>query len=157
MNNITFQLPNQFNVVNNNQPVLKVIGLGGGGCNAVNRMIDLGMRGVVFIGANTDHQALENCLAPIKIHLGPKTTRGLGAGGKPEIGRAAAEESSREIAQALEGADMVFLAAGMGGGTCTGSIPVAAKIAREKGAVSIAIVTTPFSFEMGKRQKNATD
>ena len=157
MNNITFQLPNQFNVVNNNQPVLKVIGLGGGGCNAVNRMIDLGMRGVVFIGANTDHQALENCLAPIKIHLGPKTTRGLGAGGKPEIGRAAAEESSREIAQALEGADMVFLAAGMGGGTGTGSIPVEAKIAREKGAVSIAIVTTPFSFEMGKRQKNATD
>lgn len=138
-------------------PVLRVLGLGGGGSNAVNRMIELGMGGVDFIAANTDHQALENCLAPRKILLGPRVTRGLGAGGKPEVGRAAAEESEREIAAVLEGADMVFLTAGMGGGTGTGSIPIAARAARSVGAVTIAIVTTPFSFEMGRRQKNATD
>jgi cell division protein FtsZ len=96
-------------------------------------------------------------LSPVKIQLGPKVTRGLGAGGKPEIGRAAAEESQREIASALAGADMVFLAAGMGGGTGTGSIPVAAKIARALKAVTIAVVTTPFSFEMGRRQHNANE
>lgn len=139
------------------QPVLKVLGLGGGGCNAVNRMIELGISGVQFIAANTDHQALQTCLAPVKIQLGPKVTRGLGAGGKPEVGKAAAEESQREIAAALAGADMVFLAAGMGGGTGTGSIPVAAKIARALKAVTIAVVTTPFSFEMGRRQLNANE
>lgn len=139
------------------QPVLKVLGLGGGGCNAVNRMIELGISGVQFIAANTDHQALQTCLAPVKIQLGPKVTRGLGAGGKPEVGKAAAEESQREIAAALAGADMVFLAAGMGGGTGTGSIPVAAKIARALKAVTIAVVTTPFSFEMGRRQNNANE
>jgi cell division protein FtsZ len=138
-------------------PVLKVLGLGGGGSNAINRMIELGMGGVDFIAANTDHQALENCLAPSKILLGPRVTRGLGAGGKPEVGQAAAEESEREIAAALEGADMVFLTAGMGGGTGTGSIPIAARAARSVGAVTIAIVTTPFSFEMGRRQRNATE
>lgn len=139
------------------QPILKVLGLGGGGCNAVNRMIELGIRGVEFIAANTDHQALQTSLAPVKIQLGPRVTRGLGAGGKPEIGRAAAEESQREIAAALAGADMVFLAAGMGGGTGTGSIPIAAKIARALKAVTIAVVTTPFSFEMGRRQLNANE
>ncbi|MGE5223707.1 MAG: cell division protein FtsZ [Omnitrophica WOR_2 bacterium] len=139
------------------QPVIKVMGLGGGGSNAVNRMIELGISGVEFICANTDHQALESCLAPVKIQLGPKTTRGLGAGGTPAIGKAAAEESFREIAAALDGADMVFLTAGMGGGTGTGSIPVTAKIARATGAVTIAVVTTPFSFEMGRRQRNATE
>jgi cell division protein FtsZ len=139
----------------NSQPVLKVLGLGGGGCNAVNRMIELGLGGIEFIAANTDFQAMQNCLAPVKIQLGPKVTRGLGAGGKPEIGRAAAEESEREIAAALAGADMVFLTAGMGGGTGTGSIAVAAGAARSVGAVTIAIVTTPFSFEMGRRQRNA--
>ena len=139
------------------KPVLKVIGMGGGGCNAVERMIELGLRGVEFIAANTDHQALANNSANTKIQLGPKVTRGLGAGGNPQIGREAAEESSRELAAALEGADMVFLTAGMGGGTGTGSIPVAARIAHSLGAVTIAIVTTPFSFEMGRRQKNATD
>lgn len=138
-------------------PLLKVIGLGGGGCNAINRMVELGLAGVEFIGANTDHQALESCNAPVKIQLGPKATRGLGSGGTPTIGEAAAEESAREIARALEGADMVFLTAGMGGGTGTGSIPVAAKIARALGAVTVSIVTTPFSFEMGRRQKNAND
>jgi cell division protein FtsZ len=139
------------------QPKLKVIGLGGGGCNAVERMIELGLRGIDFIAANTDHQALEKNPAPTKIQLGPKTTRGLGAGGDPRVGKAAAEESSRQIAAALEGADMVFLTAGMGGGTGTGSIAVAAEIARYIGAVTIAVVTTPFSFEMGRRQRNARE
>jgi cell division protein FtsZ len=138
-------------------PSLKVIGLGGGGCNAVNRMIELGLSGIDFIGANTDHQALKSCLAPTKIHLGPRTTRGLGAGGNPKIGQAAAEESRKEIERALAGADMVFLTAGMGGGTGTGSISVAARIAREMGAVTIAVVTTPFTFEMGRRQRNASE
>jgi cell division protein FtsZ len=138
-------------------PRLKVLGLGGGGCNAVNRMIELGINGVEFICANTDHQALQASLAPVNIQLGPKTTRGLGSGGNPAVGSAAAEESFREIASALEGADMVFLTAGMGGGTGTGSIPVAAKVARGLGAVTIAVVTTPFSFEMGRRQKNASE
>jgi cell division protein FtsZ len=137
------------------QPVLKVLGLGGGGCNAVNRMIELQMSGVQFIAANTDHQALSTCQAPTKVLLGAHSTRGLGAGGKPEVGEAAAEESFRELAAALNGADMVFLAAGMGGGTGTGSIPIAARVARALGAVTIAIVTTPFSFEAGRRQRNA--
>ncbi len=139
------------------QPVLKVLGLGGGGSNAVTRMIELGMGNVEFIAANTDLQVLKSNPAPNKILLGPHVTRGLGAGGDPRLGRAAAEESSREIAAALTGADMVFLTAGMGGGTGTGAIPVAAEIASKLGAVTIAIVTMPFSFEMGRRQKNASD
>lgn len=139
------------------QPVLKVIGLGGGGCNAVERMITLGMSGIQFIAANTDHQALNDNPADIKIQLGPETTRGLGAGGDPEVGLAAAEESRNEIESALSGADMVFITAGMGGGTGTGSIPVAAEIARAIGAVTIAIVTTPFSFEIGRRQDNSNE
>lgn len=138
-------------------PVIKVLGLGGGGCNAVNRMIELGISGVDFIAANSDYQALKTSLALIKVQLGPTVTRGLGAGGKPEIGYTAAEESQRDLAAALEGADMVFVTAGMGGGTGTGSIPVAARIARSIGAVTIAVVTTPFSFEMGRRQRNATE
>jgi cell division protein FtsZ len=137
------------------KPVLKVLGLGGGGSNAVNRMIELGIDGVEFIAANTDMQALSRCLAPKKVQFGPKFTRGLGAGGNPAVGQAAAEESEQEIRAALQGADMVFLTAGMGGGTGTGSIPVAARISRELGAVTIAIVTTPFSFERGRRQANA--
>jgi len=137
-------------------PVLKVIGLGGGGSNAVNRMIELGLKGVDFIAANTDLQALEACLAPVKVQLGPKLTRGLGAGGNPEIGYKAAQESRAELGAALAGADMVFLTAGMGGGTGTGAIAVAGEIARAQGAVTIAVVTTPFSFEMGRRQTSAT-
>jgi cell division protein FtsZ len=136
-------------------PVLKVVGLGGGGCNAINRMIELGISGIDFLAANTDYQALQTSLATQTIQLGPQVTRGLGAGGNPEIGRQAAEESERAIAEALEGADMVFLTAGMGGGTGTGAIPIAARVARSMGAVTIAIVTTPFSFEMGRRQRNA--
>jgi len=137
-------------------PVLKVLGLGGGGSNAVNRMIELDLRGVEFIVANTDQQALRTSLAPVQIKLGPKITRGLGAGGDPEIGVRAAEESREDIRAALDGADMVFLTAGMGGGTGTGAITIAGEIAKELGAVTIAVVTTPFSFELGKRQTNAT-
>lgn len=138
-------------------PVIKVMGLGGGGSNAVDRMIDFGIGGVEFIVANTDQQALDLSQAPHKIQLGPKLTKGLGAGGDPEIGRKAAEESESDIALALEGADMVFLTAGMGGGTGTGSIPVAARIAQEMGVGSIAVVTKPFAFEVGGRQRNAVE
>lgn len=138
-------------------PVIKVMGLGGGGSNAVDRMIDFGLSGVDFIVANTDRQALQRSQAPKKIQLGPKLTKGLGAGGDPEIGRRAAEESESEIALALEGADMVFLTAGMGGGTGTGSIPIAARIAKELGVGSIAVVTKPFAFEVGGRQRNAAE
>jgi cell division protein FtsZ len=138
-------------------PSIKVLGLGGAGSNAVNRMIELGLSGVEFIAANTDKQALASCLAPTRIQLGPHSTRGLGAGGDPRVGAAAAMESSREIAQALRGAHMVFITAGMGGGTGTGAAPLAAEIARELGAVVIAIVTMPFSFEMGKRGQNAAE
>ncbi len=137
------------------QPKLKVVGLGGGGCNAVNRMIEFGMKGVDFIACNTDKQALHSSFADVKIQLGPKCTRGLGAGGLPTIGERAAEESFQTLAAALEDADMVFLTAGMGGGTGTGAIPVAARVSKTIGAVTIAVVTTPFSFEMGRRQKNA--
>ncbi|MQC26071.1 MAG: cell division protein FtsZ [Chloroflexi bacterium] len=136
-------------------PVLKVLGLGGGGSNAVDRMIELGVEGVEFIAANTDHQSLAKSLAPVKVQLGPQLTRGLGAGGDPEVGYAAAKESRAELEAALRGADMVFLTAGMGGGTGTGAIAVASEVARAVGAVTIAVVTTPFGFEMGKRQQNA--
>ncbi len=136
-------------------PRLKVLGLGGGGCNAVERMIELGLNGVDFIAANTDRQTLETNPAPTKILLGPEVTKGLGAGGDPRMGLLAAEESREEIAAALAGADMVFLTAGMGGGTGTGAIPVAAEVGRSLGAVTIATVTMPFSFEIGRRQQNA--
>ena len=139
------------------KPVLKVLGLGGGGCNTVNRMIDFGLKGVEFIAANTDNQALQSSLAPTTIRLGPTLTRGLGAGGKANVGEEAAVESHHELEKALRGADMIFLTAGMGGGTGTGSIPVAAEIARSMDAVTIAVVTTPFSFEMGRRQGIAMD
>lgn len=136
-------------------PVLKVIGLGGGGQNAVDRMIELGLSGIEFIAANSDAQVLKTSQAPVKIQLGPKCTRGLGAGGDPEIGEEAAEESHAELEKVLAGADMVFLTCGMGGGTGTGAIPVAANIAKSLGSVVVAIVSTPFSFEIGRRQVNA--
>ena len=138
-------------------PVIKVMGLGGGGSNAVDRMIHFGLSGVEFIIANTDRQAMAFSHAPVKLQLGPELTRGLGAGGDPQVGEAAAIESKSEIMEALEGADMVFLTAGMGGGTGTGSIPVAAQIAKEMGVITIAVVTKPFGFEVGGRQKNAAD
>lgn len=155
MDFLTNSEPDGRTPINANMPVIKVVGLGGGGCNAVNRMIDFGMKGVEFIACNTDKQALVNSLADVKIQLGPKSTRGLGAGGIPTVGEKAAEESFQAIADALYGADMVFLTAGMGGGTGTGAIPVAARVSKTIGAVTIAVVTTPFSFEMGRRQKNA--
>jgi len=137
------------------KPKIVVIGLGGGGSNAVNRMIESGMQGVTFVVANTDAQALAINHAPNKIQLGPKLTRGLGAGGLPTVGESAAEESTKELSSILQGADMVFLTAGMGGGTGTGAISIAAKVAKSCGAVTIAIVTKPFSFELGRRQTNA--
>ena len=147
----------EIDLENIGQAKIKVLGLGGGGSNAVNRMVELGLIGAEFIAANTDHQALESSLAPTRIQLGPGVTRGLGAGGNPKVGAAAAIESSRELSQALAGADMIFLTAGMGGGTGTGATPIAAEIARETGAVVIATVTLPFSFEMNKRAKNASE
>lgn len=138
-------------------PVIKVMGLGGGGSNAVDRMIDFGLYGVDFIIANTDRQAMAFSHAPVKLQLGPQLTRGLGAGGDPSVGEAAALESKGDIAMALEGADMVFLTAGMGGGTGTGSIPVAAQVAKEMGIITVAVVTKPFGFEVGGRQKNADE
>lgn len=137
------------------QPIIKVVGLGGGGCNAVNRMVEFGLKGVEFIACNTDKQALGSSLADVKLQLGPKCTRGLGAGGVPTIGERAAEESFQTLEGVLQGSDMVFLTAGLGGGTGTGALPVAARVAKTIGAITIAVVTTPFSFEMGRRQKNA--
>lgn len=134
---------------------IKVIGVGGGGNNAVNRMIESGVEGVEFIVANTDLQVLNNSKADIKIQIGTKLTNGLGAGANPEIGKDAALESKGEIQKALEGADMVFVTCGMGGGTGTGAAPVIAEIAQELGALTVGIVTKPFSFEGRKRMKQA--
>lgn len=134
---------------------IKVIGVGGGGNNAVNRMIESGVKGVDFIVANTDLQVLNNSKADIKIQIGTKLTNGLGAGANPEIGRDAALESKQEIQAALEGADMVFVTCGMGGGTGTGAAPVIAEIAQELGALTVGIVTKPFSFEGKKRMDQA--
>ena len=133
---------------------IKVVGVGGGGSNAVNRMISAGLRGVEFIAVNTDAQALALSNADKKIHIGGKLTRGLGAGGDPEIGRQAAEESREDLTEALEGADMIFVTSGMGGGTGTGGAPIVAHVARELGALTIGVVTKPFSFE-GRRRQNA--
>jgi cell division protein FtsZ len=135
--------------------VIKVIGVGGGGSNAVQRMIESGIRGVEFIAMNTDIQVLDMSAAQRKVQLGSTLTRGLGAGGNPEIGKSAAEESKQEIRKVLEGADMVFITAGMGGGTGTGAAPVIADLAREIGALTVAVVTRPFNFEGPKRAKLA--
>ncbi|MGI5901236.1 MAG: cell division protein FtsZ [Desulfitobacteriia bacterium] len=134
---------------------IKVIGVGGGGNNAVNRMISAGLKGVEFIGINTDAQALQMSRASEKIQIGAKLTKGLGAGANPEIGQSAAEESRDEIAKVLLGADMIFVAAGMGGGTGTGAAPVVSEIAKEIGALTVGVVTRPFSFEGRKRAMQA--
>nr|ALG05237.1 cell division protein FtsZ [uncultured bacterium 5E7] len=134
---------------------IKVIGCGGGGSNAVNRMIEAGVRGVDFIAINTDAQALLLSEAPTKIRIGDKLTKGLGVGGNPTLGTKAAEESSDEIYDALKGADMIFITAGMGGGTGTGSAPVVAQIAREVGALTVGVITKPFAFEGARRRDNA--
>ena len=131
---------------------IKVIGVGGGGCNAITRMIREQVRGVEFIAVNTDAQALEMTEAPTQIQLGEKSTRGLGAGGDPKMGEKAADETRDEIKAALNGADMVFITAGMGGGTGTGAAPIIAEIARAMGALTIAVVTKPFTFEGAQRQ-----
>jgi len=130
---------------------IKVVGVGGGGGNVVNRMIEAGLRGIEFITVNTDKQALELSKANKKIQIGEKLTRGLGAGANPEIGKCSAEESKAEIAEALKGADMVFVTAGMGGGTGTGAAPIVAETSREMGILTVAVVTKPFPFE-GKRR-----
>lgn len=137
--------------------VIKVIGVGGGGGNAINRMIDEGVSGVEFIAANTDVQALSSTKAETVIQLGPKLTRGLGAGGQPEVGRKAAEESEETLTEAISGADMVFITAGMGGGSGTGAAPVIARIAKGLGALTVGVVTRPFGFEGSKRGQFAVE
>lgn len=141
--------------MNGQNAIIKVIGVGGGGSNAVNRMIETGIKGVEFIAMNTDIQVLDLSTATRKVQLGTSLTRGLGAGGNPEIGKSAAEESKNEIRKVLEGADMVFVTAGMGGGTGTGAAPVIADLSREIGALTVAVVTRPFSFEGPRRQRLA--
>jgi cell division protein FtsZ len=131
---------------------IKVVGVGGGGCNAVNRMIEEGLSGVEFIAVNTDAQALLLSKAPTRVRIGDKTTRGLGSGGNPETGRKAAEESAEELYEVLKGSDMVFVTAGLGGGTGTGAAPIVAQIGKEVGALTIGVVTRPFTFEGGRRQ-----
>ena len=137
--------------------VIKVIGVGGGGGNAINRMVDEGVAGVEFIAANTDVQALSSTKAETVIQLGPKLTRGLGAGGRPEVGRKAAEESEEALTEAITGADMVFITAGMGGGSGTGAAPVIARIAKDLGALTVGVVTRPFGFEGSKRGQYAVE
>lgn len=136
---------------------IKVIGVGGGGSNAVNRMIEEGVSGVEFVVANTDVQALEASRAETKIQLGPKLTKGLGAGSNPEVGTKAAQESEQDIAESLAGADMVFVTAGMGGGTGNGAAPVVARIAKEQGALTVGVVTRPFTFEGPRRGRYAAE
>ncbi len=136
--------------------VIRVVGVGGGGTNAVNRMVDAGLKGVEFIAVNTDAQALLMCDADVKLHIGGKITQGLGAGADPEVGREAAEESRDEIREAIKGSDMVFVTAGKGGGTGTGAAPVIAEIAKEAGALTVGVVTRPFSFE-GKRRSDQAE
>jgi len=139
------------------QAKIKVVGVGGGGGNAINTMIQAGLEGVEFIAANTDTQALGQSLAPEKLPLGGQLTRGLGAGAQPEIGRKAALEDAKRIAEMLEGADMVFVTAGMGGGTGTGAAPIICQIARDQGALTVGVVTKPFAFEGKRRMKNACE
>jgi cell division protein FtsZ len=134
---------------------IKVIGVGGGGSNAVNRMISTNLLGVDFMVANTDCQALKSSRASLKIQIGGKLTKGLGAGSNPEIGRQAALEDSEKIIEALQGADMVFITAGLGGGTGTGAVPIIASLASELGALVVAVVTKPFAFEGKKRREQA--
>ena len=145
----------QFESERDNSALIKVIGVGGGGCNAVNRMIEAGLKGVQFVAVNTDLQALNKCNADTKIQIGEKLTRGLGAGGNPDIGQRSAEETIDIITDILEGSDMVFITAGMGGGTGTGAAPIIAKLSKDLGILTVAVVTKPFTFEGRKRMKQA--
>ena len=137
--------------------IIKVIGVGGGGCNSVNRMIDAGLSGVEFIASNTDAQALGSNQAALKLQLGLELTRGLGAGANPEVGRNAALEADKKIFDLLDGADMVFITCGMGGGTGTGAAPIIAQMAQDVGALTVAVVTKPFSFEGSRRRSVAEE
>ena len=137
--------------------VIKVVGVGGGGTNAVNRMIKMGIKGVDFVACNTDAQSLLGSKADLKLDLGRKSTRGLGAGANPEVGRQAAVDSEELINEALKGADMVFIAAGEGGGTGTGASPILANIAHEMGALTVGVVTRPFGFEGRRRSVQAEE
>ncbi|MQF83043.1 cell division protein FtsZ [SAR202 cluster bacterium AD-802-E10_MRT_200m] len=138
-------------------PVIKVVGVGGGGSNAVNRMFRTPIPGVDYISVNTDAQALQRADTPVRVQLGERLTRGLGVGGDPETGRLASEENREALAELFQGADMIFLAAGMGGGTGTGASPTVAEVAKESGALTVGVVTKPFSFEGSKRRKSADD
>jgi cell division protein FtsZ len=137
--------------------VLKVVGVGGCGCNAINRMINSNLSGVEYVAINTDVQALEKCLADQRVQVGPRLTGGLGAGGVTEIGEQAAEESMKEIEESLQGSHMVFVAAGMGGGTGTGAAPIVARVARDVGAITVGVITRPFEFEGAPRAAKAED
>ena len=145
----------QFEVNEERHAQIKVIGIGGGGSNAVNRMIESGMKGVTFIAVNTDKQALSMSKAETKIQIGEKLTKGLGAGANPEIGQKAAEESIDDLTKFLMGSDMVFITAGMGGGTGTGAAPIIAKAAKDAGILTVGVVTKPFTFEGKKRRDHA--
>lgn len=145
----------QFEVNDEKNAQIRVIGIGGGGSNAVNRMIDAGLKGITYIAINTDKQALAGARAETKIQIGEKLTKGLGAGANPEVGQKAAEENIEDLIQFMSGADMVFITAGMGGGTGTGAAPVIAKAAKEMGILTVGVVTKPFTFEGRKRRDHA--
>ena len=145
----------QFEVNESNLQEIKVIGVGGGGCNAINRMIEAGMQGVTFIAVNTDKQALAKNRAETKVQIGEKLTKGLGAGGNPEIGQKSAEENLEDLQKFITGSDMVFITCGMGGGTGTGAAPIIAKIAKDMGVLTVGVVTKPFRFEGKKRSEHA--
>ena len=145
----------QFEMNESTPAKIKVVGVGGGGCNAVNRMIDAGMNGVAYIAINTDKQALARCKAETKLQIGEKLTKGLGAGGNPEIGQKSAEENLEDLSKFISGADMVFITAGMGGGTGTGAAPIVAKVAKDMGILTVGVVTKPFTFEGKKRGEHA--
>jgi len=145
----------QFEVNDESNAKIIVIGVGGGGCNAVNRMIDADLKGVEFLAVNTDKQALNGCKSENKLQIGDKLTKGLGAGGNPEVGQRSAEENMEDISAKIENAEMVFVTAGMGGGTGTGAAPIIAKIAKDKGILTVAVVTKPFAFEGRKRKEHA--
>lgn len=145
----------QFEMNESTPAKIKVVGVGGGGCNAVNRMIDSGMQGVAYIAINTDKQALARCKAETKLQIGEKLTKGLGAGGNPEIGQKSAEENLEDLSKFMAGADMVFITAGMGGGTGTGAAPIVAKVAKDMGILTVGVVTKPFTFEGKKRGQHA--
>ena len=145
----------QFEMNESTPAKIKVVGVGGGGCNAVNRMIDAGLQGVAYIAINTDKQALARCKADTKLQIGEKLTKGLGAGGNPEIGQKSAEENLEDLSKFITGADMVFITAGMGGGTGTGAAPIVAKVAKDMGILTVGVVTKPFTFEGKKRSEHA--